>query len=93
MNTTRAKLKCYEIAEFQGWTSQHHKDEATGKWIGGNAPSKRIKMQIVSSGSDENDHFYAVSGGTNIELITTNPNVWPMFEVGGEYYADFTKAN
>lgn len=92
MEITRAKLKCYEIAEFQGWTTQHHKDE-NGKWVSGYAPAKKIKMQIVSGGSDENDHFQAVSRGTNFELITVNSNVWPMFQVGGEYYCDFTKAN
>jgi hypothetical protein len=86
---TRAKLKCYEIAEFEGWGNIKQPD---GTFKGGYVPNKRFKFQIVTGGSAENDHFYAVSGGTNLELVTNNSEVFGQFRVGGEYYADLSPA-
>ncbi len=87
--STRAKLKCFEIAEFTGTKS--FKDE-NGNWKYEPVLTKRIKMQIVGSGTPENDVYAQVSGGTNIELVTNNEAAYNQFRVGGEYYMDLSAA-
>lgn len=89
--STRAKLKCYEISEFQGWDNM--KDNGEGKSKGGYCVAKKFKFQIVSGGSEENDFYSHISGGTNMELATINSAVFDHFKVGGEYYADLSPAN
>lgn len=76
----RAKVVVHEITELQGWNSK------TGK----SCPAKRFKMQIVHDGSEENKFYGHISGGTNIELQTINPEIFDRFKVSGEYYVDFT---
>ena len=79
----RAKVRVHEITELQGWDSKTQKS----------VPAKRFKMQIVGYAgqeSEENKFYNHISGGTNIELQTINPNVFAYFKVGGEYYVDFT---
>lgn len=86
----RAKFKCYEIAEYTGW--DNNKDNGKGG-KGDYCKAMKFKFQIVSGGSPENDHFYAVSGGSNLELQTINPAVFDQFKVGAEYYADINYSN
>lgn len=83
MTQVRAKVKVHEITELQGW------DSKTGKYC----PAKRFKMQIVSDGSEENKFYGHISGGTNIELQTINPEVFERFAVGKDYYVDFSPAD
>lgn len=97
MFTVRAKFKCYEIAEFQSGKYVSPTAEETAadpnakaKWT--QCKALKFKFQIVSGGSPENDHFYAVSGGSNLEMVTVNEAVFNCFKVGGEYYADLTPA-
>jgi hypothetical protein len=90
MNKVRAKFKCYEIAEFQ---SGKYVKSTEGKDVWTPCKALKFKFQIVSGGSPENDHFYAVSGGSNLELQTINENVFDKFKVGGEYYADLIDAS
>jgi hypothetical protein len=79
----RAKLVCYEKAEFQGW------DSKAGKYC----PAMKFKFQIVSSGnSPENDFYSHISGGTNMEIATINAEVFDKFKVNGEYFADLSPA-
>lgn len=93
MLTVRAKFKCYEIAEFQSSRPESVDDGNGGKrTVWKDCKSLKFKFQIVSGGSPENDHFYAVSGGSNLELVTVNDAVFDKFKVGGEYYADLTPA-
>ena len=88
----RAKVKVYEIAEFQsGKYVANDTDGKVNKWQV--CPGYRIKSQIVSGGSAENDMFQAVSGGTNFELVTVNQAARDAFKVNGEYYVDFTPAD
>ncbi len=85
INNVRAKVKVHEITELQAWDSKTQK----------NVTAKRFKMQIVGYAgqeSDENKFYSHISGGTNIELQTINAEVFPFFEVNGEYYVDFTSA-
>lgn len=82
----RCKFKCYEITEFVGWTWNEEKK------ISVPCKALKFKFQVTPGGSKENDHFYAVSGGSNLDLCTVNPLVFDKFKVGGEYYSDFTEA-
>lgn len=89
MDTVRAKFKCYEIAEYE---SGKYVKNSEGKDVWQKCKALKFKFQIVSGGSSENDHFYAMSGGSNLELQTINENVFDKFKVGGEYYADIIEA-
>lgn len=51
-----------------------------------------IKLNPVTSGSDENKKFYDASPCGNIHLGTVNPEAANQFELGKEYYVDFTPA-
>lgn len=51
-----------------------------------------VKMSPVTSGSDENKEFYQYTPSGNIDLGTVNPSVVDAFEIGKEYYVDFTPA-
>jgi hypothetical protein len=40
----------------------------------------------------ENKRFWDASPSGEIRLGTVNPSAWEQFELGKEYYVDFTKA-
>ena len=56
---------------------------------GRNENSKFFKLNPVTTGSEENKQFFQYTPGGHIELNVVNENV--SFEVGKEYYVDFTK--
>lgn len=51
-----------------------------------------IVLQPVSSGSAENESFYRWTPGGRIELAVVKEETANQFELGAEYYIDFTKA-
>ena len=51
-----------------------------------------IRMTAVMSGSEENKEFFKWTPSAHIELATVNPEAGKAFELGKEYYVDFTKA-
>jgi len=51
-----------------------------------------VTLNPVTSGSDENKAFYASSPGGKIELGTVNEEALKQFNVGDEFYVDFTQA-
>jgi len=57
------------------------------------AETQRIYLAPVTSGSEENDQFYASTPGGSIELATINPEAGNHFKLGAEYYVDFTAAS
>lgn len=60
-----------------------------------NDPSKELrtlKFAPVTGGSDENKRFYAWTPGGSLSLGVLNPEAWKEFELGKEYYLDFTLA-
>jgi len=54
--------------------------------------SGTITLEPVTSGSEENDAFYKWTPGGSIVLSTINADAVSQFEVGNEYYVDFTSA-
>lgn len=74
----RAKFKVCSITRQQGWNG--HKEVQT------------IKLQPVGGGSEENQKFYAATPGGSIELTVVREDVGKQFDIGQEFYVDFTPA-
>lgn len=74
MQTTRAKFKCTEIAKREGYPK---------------GVTYAAKMQAVTSGSPENESFFAATPWGTLELSTVRED---HFEVGKSYYVDFSPA-
>jgi hypothetical protein len=51
-----------------------------------------IELSAVYSGSDENKKFFKWTPSAKIELGTVNEEAAKAFEIGKEYYVDFTPA-
>lgn len=60
------------------------------KWSRNSEEEQVIKLSPVLDGSEENKKFYQFTPGGHIELSVVNPEAG--FELGAEYYVDFTKA-
>lgn len=73
----RAKFLCIEKGET-GW--QPCQKQA------------KVVLQPVTGGSDENKQFWQYTPSGKIELLTVNADAAKQFEVGKEYYIDFTQA-
>lgn len=71
----RAKFKVHSITESAGWSG--HKSMFT------------VKMNPVTSGSKENEAFYAATPGGSIELSVVSAEIGKQFPIGGEVYVDF----
>jgi hypothetical protein len=51
-----------------------------------------VEMVAVSSGSEENKSFFKYTPSGNLTMGVVNKATASEFEVGKEYYLDFTKA-
>ncbi len=49
-----------------------------------------LRLYPVSGSSDENKKFFASTPSGQIELGTVNAEAVAQFQLGGEYYVDFT---
>lgn len=76
----RAKFKCESITRREHW------DKSKGEEI------HAIKLSPVISGSEENKSFYEATPSGSIELSVIKEEVGKQFELGKEYYVDFTPA-
>lgn len=56
-------------------------------------PLVSVELFPVTGGSEENKEFWKWSPSGKIELGTINPGASSQFEIGKEYYVDFTKAD
>ncbi len=54
--------------------------------------TSNITLQPVTGNSEENKDFFRWTPGGKIELSVVNPATAEQFEVGKEYYVDFTPA-
>ncbi len=52
----------------------------------------QITLRAVYSGSEENKEFFRYTPSATVQLATVNPKASEQFEVGQEYYVDFSKA-
>lgn len=69
----------------QSVTRQKHWDKSKGD-------ISTIKLNPVTSGSDENKAFFEATPSGSIELGTINADAAAAFDLGKEYYVDFTLA-
>ena len=76
--SVRAKFKVVEIARREGWSG--HKEITN------------IKMHPVCGNSPENDAFFASTPAGEISIGCANAKATEQFEIGKEYYVDFTPA-
>lgn len=77
---TRAKFKVESITTRAHW--QRDKGH-----IG------QVRLVPVGGDSEENKRFYEATPAGAIELGTINQEALAQFEIGREFYVDFTPAN
>ena len=51
-----------------------------------------IKLETVMSGSEENEKFFKFTPYGQLSMGTVNPAASDQFEVGKEYFVDFSPA-
>lgn len=73
----RAKFVCWSITK-----RKNHDSQKPFLWD--------YEFSPVTSGSEENSKFYAYTPSGSIRLSSINSE---LFEVGKEYYLDFTQAS
>ena len=64
----------------------------TKHWDRSKGEIQTNKLLPVTSGSEENKAFFEASPSGSIELGTVNEEAAKVFELGKEYYIDFTPA-
>ncbi|MDX1951481.1 MAG: hypothetical protein SFY81_04815 [Verrucomicrobiota bacterium] len=57
------------------------------------AEVQTLDLNVVHDGSPENKEFFALTPSGSIKLGMVNAEAVKQFELGGEYYVDFTPAN
>jgi hypothetical protein len=73
----RAKFKCVEKGEAGSTTTDKH---------------TKVILQAVTTGSEENKTFWRWTPSGRLEMSVLNTQAGTLFEVGKEYYVDFTPA-
>lgn len=88
----RAKFKVHRIERSMGLQCTG-RDER-GREVYAACELHTIVLQPVYSSdpASENTKFWQASPSGEIKLGTINPTAWAAFELGGEYYIDFTRA-
>lgn len=82
MISVRAKFHCTSVTKTMGGMYN-----SEGKYVSGVVHNYRF--QAVTNNSDENKKFYASTPSGSIELQAVRDD---LFEIGQEYYLDFTLA-
>lgn len=76
--TVRAKFKVLSVTRQAGW--------------GGHKELHTVRLQPVTGGSEENQKFYGSTPSGQIELGVVTESVGNQFDIGCEFYVDFTPA-
>lgn len=90
--TVRAKFFVHSITESNSPRAERQGD-GTYRTVPGKVTT--LVLQPVYANNDpnhENSKFWAASPGGRLELNCVNPEAVKQFEVGREYYIDFTPA-
>lgn len=77
VSRVRAKFRCDEMTKRKAG------------WPGGVPFHYEYSFSAVTSGSEENESFFAATPNGEVKLRTVRDD---LFEVGNEYYLDFTPA-
>lgn len=51
-----------------------------------------VALRPVTRGSPENEKFYEATPGGDMKLSTVNQEALDFFQIGAEFYVDFTAA-
>lgn len=51
-----------------------------------------VRLDVVINGSKENEDFFKYTPGGQVNILVDNEAAREQFEVGKEYYVDFTAA-
>lgn len=92
--SVRAKFK---VDGFSSSLSQRVKDNSK-PYGSDNLETVEMRTVIMSpvygkgDPNHENTKFWQASPSGRLELGTVNPEAWQQFELGKEYYVDFTPA-
>jgi len=78
MTVVRAKFKVIRIERSEGWNNINE--------------VQTIVLTPVTGGSRENKAFYAATPAGEIKLGTVNAEAAEEFDLGAEFYVDFTLA-
>lgn len=93
--SVRAKFKVQKVEATMG-VRVTGKNEA-GRDVYEPCELRTIVLQPVYAVSGDPEHentkFWQASPSGEIKLGTINPAAWEAFELGGEYYIDFTRAD
>ncbi len=96
MGTVRAKFKVDEVRRIVSSVPTGEKDPATGYMQYKPGEVRTIIMSPVYGNGDpnhENTKFWAASPSGRLELGCANLAAAEAFEIGKEYYIDFTPAD
>lgn len=77
--TVRAKFRVMERANRAGWSPDAK-------------PTCFVRLAPVTASSEENKSWAKYTPSGSIEMNIDNPEAYDAFELGAEYYVDFTKA-
>lgn len=89
----RAKFKLNSYTTEMG--TKYPKNAAGGvDWSAKGEPVEKRTLNFtpVSSGSPENTPFWDATPSGSLQLGVVNQEAWKEFELGKEYYLDFTPA-
>ncbi len=84
----RAKFKVVEVRRMMS----SKKVSVDGRDMWTPCEMQTIRLNPVSSGSEENKKFWEATPSGAIELGVINEEAWKGFELDKEYYIDFTLA-
>jgi hypothetical protein len=84
--SVRAKFRCNYIEEHKAGVWNQETQTSV------NVPVKTIHFSPVFTGSEENKQFWAATPAGDLRLMSANEAASAQFEVGKEYYLDFTPA-
>ncbi len=87
----RAKFKVNRIERALSSTQTGVNEK--GNPIYGLVEVQTIVMNVVTSGSEDNQKFFASTPSGEIKLGTINVEAAAQFELNKEYYIDFTAAS
>lgn len=76
--STRAKFKVQSVTKHSGWNGDKY--------------HYTVDLTPVTGNSDENKRFFAATPGGSIKLTVVNAEVGDQFDIGQEFYVDFTPA-
>lgn len=92
--SVRAKFK---VDSYSTQLSQSKIDPSKG-WEKENMQPTELRSVVMSpvyannDPNHENTKFWSATPSGRLELGTINPEAWKQFELGKEYYLDFTPA-